>query len=366
MAERRPTPQLLDPLGGLTARYFTRLIAAITAFVALARLLTSLDTVQSWSFQLAALGLLLLAIIFVLDGASPKRFPFGARRHATVHLFGIGAVVFDVASRDAGEGLPGIWAPTCLAILIVMMGSFRPSGEIIALATGSAAAIAVICWLHEDGFTDETIPLLIGRSWPVLAIGLGAAAFSRTLVSRLESWRDDRLARAAAERDAVREALMPEVIQQRQDLVEYRVDPFLRRILAEGILTPTDAARARGLASAMRRSMLFDANSSWLSGLVDVIEDDDRLAGGMTIRQRTALSALLAELRAVDVHCTITGDAGVATARIRADLQAGPRGRADAYLAVLRTNFDRATVRTDRGQLDIAVSYTTTHKENST
>ncbi|CAN5395794.1 hypothetical protein BH10ACT7_BH10ACT7_01090 [soil metagenome] len=364
---RRDTPQLLDPLGGLTARYFTRLIAIITALVAVGRLLTSLDTVRDWPLQFAALGALLLTIIVVLDGASPRRFPFRGSRHAAVHLFGLAAVAFDISSRASGEALPGLWSTTCIAILIVIMGSFRPSTEIIVFATASALAIAGMCWVHGGlVVTDNTVPLIVGRAWPILAVGLGAAAFSRTLVGRLQRWRDARAAASAAELDAVRETLIPQVSWHRQDLVEYRVEPFLRTVLASGTLTPTDAARARGLASAMRKSMLFDANSSWLSGLVDVLDDEGRRAGGMTIPQRAALSALLAELRAVDVHCAITGAGDTATALIRADLETGPRVRPDAYLAVLRVTFDRASVTIDREQLQITVSYRTTHKENPT
>lgn len=176
---RRPTPQLLDPLGGLTARYFTRLIAIITGLVAVGRVVTSLDTIRDWSLQLAGLGSLLLAIVVVLDGASPRRFPFSGWRHAAVHLFGLSAVGFDVASRASGEGLPGLWSATCLAILIVIMGSFRPSTEIILFASASALAVAGLCWVHDNlVITADTVPLIIGRAWPILAVGLGAAAFS--------------------------------------------------------------------------------------------------------------------------------------------------------------------------------------------
>ena len=362
----RPTPQTLDPMGGITGQYFAVVSAAIAVAVAVVQVARHPHDIVQPQLQSIALLLFVAAAAVVIDGVSARRYPFGAARHAAVYALGLLAVFFDCASRAAGDGLAAVWAPVSLAILLLLMGSYRPAPEILALAGVASFAVATILVSYAAGLNaTDLVTLVIGRTAPIAAVGLGSAAFSRTLVRRLLDWQNARDERSLGEREAMRDELMSEIWRDRQDLIEHRAGPFLQDIVDRGAVTVADGARARGLASALRKSMLDEASRSWLDDLADEVTDPESIAEGMSRAQRTALGGLLSELRGVSslvpgsvrVDASGTSGTSIPTAKLVATAEfSGDPGRSlrtAAYLAVMRSCF--RTARVDRTETGIRV-----------
>ena len=351
-SQQRATPQRLDPLGGLTAQYFIWSVAIIAVAVAVTQVVRHANDVRSPALEAIALLCIVAAGGAVVDGAAARRFPFSAQRHAFLHVLGVLAVAFDLAGRDHGAGESAAWGAVCLAILLMTIGSYRPAAEILLMTAVSSITVAALVVGFSAGLTPAQVALFaITRAAPIAAVGAGAAAFSNTLVTRLTQWQNGAAERAEIARATVREELLAEVSNARHELLEHRAAPFLQDVLDRGVVTPADAARARGLATALRRTMLAEAGRGWLVELADTVDDPEKVADRMTPQQRMTLGALISELRgiaslvpgSIAVSATTRGSEAVAT-MTAAFTQDGARLRTAAYLAVLRTFFRRATL----------------------
>lgn len=359
------TPQRLDPLGGVTAQYFTWSVALVAIIVACVQSVRHAGDINSAALEGLALLCIAAAAAVVMDGSSPRRFPFGRARHASVHLLALIAIVLDRASRSAGEGQSAAWGAVCLAILLMTIGSYRPAPEIVLFSLASSLAVAATTIGFAGDLTaGQSAVFAIDRAAPIAAVGLGAAAFSRTLVARLTVWQRGSDERAATTREAIRAELLAEVSRDRQELIEHRVGPFLQELLDRGTVTPADIARARGLATALRRTMLAEARRSWLDDLADTVEDPDHLAERMTPEQRTAFGGLISELRAVaqplpgSMLVTLGSTGAAATARLTARFgTAHSRLRDSAYVAVLRTCFRHANVTVEPSGIAVELEF---------
>ena len=349
-SQQRATPQRLDPLGGLTAQYFIWSVAIIAVAVAVTQVVRHANDVRSPALEAIALLCIVAAGGAVVDGAAARRFPFSAQRHAVLHVLGVLAVAFDLAGRDHGAGESAAWGAVCLAILLMTIGSYRPAAEILLMTAVSSITVAALVIGFSAGLTPAQVALFaITRAAPIAAVGAGA--FSNTLVTRLTQWQNGAAERAEIARATVREELLAEVSNARHELLEHRAAPFLQDVLDRGVVTPADAARARGLATALRRTMLAEAGRGWLVELADTVDDPERVADRMTPQQRMALGALISELRAIaslvpgSIAVSATTRSSEAVVTMTATFtQDGARLRTAAYLAVLRTFFRRATL----------------------
>ncbi|MCC6855026.1 MAG: hypothetical protein IT189_03080 [Microbacteriaceae bacterium] len=363
--EPRATPQRLDPLGGLTAQYFTWSVVIIAFAVAVTQVVRHANDVSSPALEAIALLCIVAAGGAVVDGSSARRFPFSAQRHAFLHLLGVLAVTFDLAGRTTGVGESAAWGAVCLAILLMTIGSYRPAAEILLMTAVSSFAVVALVVAFSSGLTPAQVAVIaIGRAAPIAAVGAGAAAFSKTLVAGLTQWQNGSAARAAIARETVREQLLAEVSHARFELLEHRAAPFLQEVLDRGTVTPADAARARGLATSLRRTMLAEAARGWLVELADTVDDPERVTDRMTPEQRMALGALISELRRIPT--LVPGSVVVSTATRGSDAVAtmtasftedGVRLRTAAYLAVLRTYFTRATLASGPGTITVTLEY---------
>ena len=143
-----------------------------------------------------------------------------------------------------------------------------------------------------------------------------------------------------------------------------RLNDLLKDIASSCTVTPADIARARGLATALRRTMLAEARRSWLDDLADTVEDPDHLAERMTPEQRTAFGGLISELRAVaqplpgSMLVTLGSTGAAATARLTARFgTAHSRLRDSAYVAVLRTCFRHANVTVEPSGIAVELEF---------
>ena len=334
------TPQTLDPLGGLTARYFAAASTGIAVAVVALMLALLHETVESPILEMVALAAFVAAAVSNLQGVDPSRFPYGPLRHALLHLLMVIAFAIDCASR--APGAVGAWGAIALTIMVVVMGSFRPWVEIAAFTGVSALGMGIIAAV-AGARPDHVLAFLV----PLLAVGAGAAAFSRVLVTRVRSWQQHNEHVVDTERTTSRANEEAEALARRTELVDYRVGPFLEQILESDLVTPVDIARARGLATTLRTMLVRSARASWLAELVDELDDPDRILDTLTADQRRVLGAGLAEARysAPLVPGTVRAvlSAGPPrSVRITAKLspnEGSPGGRPAAYRAVLRYAF---------------------------
>lgn len=353
------TPQTLDPLGGITARYFAAASTGIAGGIVVLMLSLFNSTITSLPLQGLALAAFVAAAVSNLQGVDPHRFPYGPLRHALVHVLMLVAFALDCASR--APGAIGAWGAIALTILLVVMGSFRPWIEIAAATAVSAVGVGIIAAVAR-ATPDHVLAYVV----PLVAVGAGAAAFSRVLVTRVRSWQRVNEHTVDTERASIRASEEAEAIARRSELVNYRVGPFLEQILEADHVTPVDIARARGLATTLRTMLLRSARESWLAELVDEMDDPDRVLGTLNADQRRVIGAGLAEARfsAPLVPGTVRAvlSAGPPrslriTARLDADAESNPGRRPAAYSAVLRFAFPVSRLEVHEDSLELYAEF---------
>ena len=353
------TPQTLDPLGGITARYFAAASTGIAGGVVVLMLAVFSPSITSLPLQAVALVAFTAAAVSNLQGVDPNRFPYGPLRHALLHALMLVAFAFDCASREPGA--TGAWGAIALTILLVVMGSFRPWVEIAVATAASAVGVGIIASV-AGAEQDHVLAYVV----PLIAVGAGAAAFSRVLVTRVRAWQRVNEHTVDTERASIRASEEAEAIARRSELVNYRVGPFLEQILEADNVTPVDIARARGLATTLRTMLLRSARESWLAELVDDLDDPDRLLDTLNADQRRVIGAGLAEARfsAPLVPGTVLAVLSTGpprslriTARLDTDVESNPGRRRAAYSAVLRYAFPVSRLEVREDGLELYVEF---------
>jgi hypothetical protein len=363
---RRDTPQTLDPLGGFSARYFTIASTVLAAAMALYVLVTDSESVVSPLLEAGALVAFAAAAVINVTGTAPRDFPYSSRRHAALHTLMVFAYAFDCASRTPGG--EGTWASIALMVMLVTIGAFRPASEIAAFTLLSATAIALISWACVG---DER--LITGDVVPLIAVGMGATAFSRILVTRMRRWQRAYANQIETERASIRAREHAEALTRRSELVEVQVGPYLEEILDGATLTPTDIDRARELATTLRTMLSRDSRLSWLGELVDLVDPDPtRLLDTMSAGQRRALTAVIGEIRQVQgvgagsTHATFAVGP-TPTLRVTAELGSEHRQglRPAAYVAVLSSVFAAASVEPSATGVTLSVTLEPAKRQSS-
>ena len=346
MIER--TPQQLDPLGGITARFIVIIAGVFAVTVAVLMSLFTTEQTAYPALEVAAILVLMITVGYFMRKTSPYRAPFTRGSLAIVFTGSLLAVVLNSASQwGANTMVRDDWSPIAIAIVIVSLGSYRTSSEILVGTVVSAIVVAVIAAL-ESGSLTTPVPVgvySIVAASPVLASGIASAAFSRTLVDFLTDWRAG-LAPLAAE---PRADDAPPATSHRGYL-HGEVIPFLESVAATGSVSTDDGARARVLSQELRVLMVLDAEQSWAAGIVDDLDDPDGLARLFDPGQRACLRALVASVRNTDifvagtVHLEIERDGRAVSGELRVDHVPGsnPRVRLAPFVAVARSAFAEA------------------------
>jgi hypothetical protein len=342
----RHTPQQLDPLGGVTAQTFAW-VFTFGAFATAAGLtLTHSEEYHSPPLLLAAFALLVATGAVTVLAARPRSAPFTWRSALAIHLLGLAAVGFEAAAQwGTDTAVRSDWAPLALALFVMVTGCFRPAAEILVSAGASALVVAAVTMAGAAAAELDLPPIVYAglTAGPLLAAGVGAAAFSATLVRRLLRWRAQTEGERLAAVESIRARVRDDLRDERLLLVESEVGPFLRELLARGETDAADAERARELGEALRRALVAEADGVWLDDLVAELDDPDGLAARMDETQRAAVEAACAALadRGASASLARAGD------RIRLTLRwgRGGRGRLRPELqAILRTVFPGARV----------------------
>lgn len=356
------SPQDLDPIGGLTARLMTLTLSTAAIAVALGLSVTHLDQVTLPLLQLAALVSIAAAAATLIWFSSPYRAPFRRGSALLFLLFAVLAMALDAVSQSGGNAsVRDDWPPISIALLVLMLGTYRPAREALllsplaAVAVGAIAAFETAAYRSAIGIGLSVIVVMV----PVVAAGAATTAFSHRLVEILLVWRRDS---ASAQRDTIddlRSDLIPSVRAERIELLESEVLPFLRELVASGTLTADASDRSRALAAGLRDVMSPDSGRNWLEELADNVDDPERLLERMGSEQRGSLRALLVELRTRShvapgtTNVRVHSQDRLAQAAITADVLEPVALRASLapYFAVARGFLPEATLHIDHGQL---------------
>jgi len=353
MMPLRTTPQQLDPLGGVTAQVFTWIYTVASGGAAVGMSLRHHAEYQHTGLLLAAFACYAASVVVVLRASAPRRSPFGLRSAVCAYLLCLAAVVFESAAQWGNNGAArSDWAPLVLALLLVLMGSFRSAAELLIVTAVGVPVVAALTGANSIASAAPQPPIVYAglTAGPVLAAGLASAAYSATLVRRLLAWRETTRARRQRAVEQLRARVREDLRDERLTLVEGEVGPFLRGLLARGVVDAGDAERARRLEDALRSALVAEVDGVWLGDLVDVLDDPHCLAGHMDQTQRAALEAACTALAGRRTTASLARvGAGVRCILI---WERGGHGRVGPEVqAILRDVFPGARVTPERRRL---------------
>jgi hypothetical protein len=363
------TAQELDPLGGITARVLVVAAVVVSIVVALSMSLATAGQVTNPALEVAALLAFVAAGLYYVRATSPFLAPFRRRSHAVVWLLALAAVVLDaLAQWGSNQVVRDDWAPIGVAILSITLGAYRPAGEIAACTVVGAVFIGGLAYAQADTFAADVPPLVFAilPATPVLAAGLAAASFSRSLVGTLRAWRAGRLQPAVVEAEPTPHPKADHLVHLDEEVL-----PFLERLIDDGVVSEADGERARMLATELRAIMVVDSERSWLGRLVAGVDDPERYADRMSLPERGFVRALVAHLRAGSafdderMRVTVRGTEWEASCVIEVPCapSSNPRVQLAPYIAVARSVFGTVAWRIARSTLTITLAFEPTVTE---
>jgi hypothetical protein len=340
------TPQQLDPLGGITARTIVIVGGIIAIVIAIAMTLANLSEISSPLLAVLALVALAATVAYYIRTSSPYRAPLLLHSHVIICLGALAAVLLDVFSQwGTNQLVRDDWGPISMACVVITLGAYRSPLELLACGIGSSAIVAGIAGLvFASGSLVTPVPyavFAVTMVTPVFAAGVGAAAFSSSLI---------RASREGRDRDPVPrppETVLMDAPTGHLAFLKGTVIPFLDGIVTSGELAESDGARARRLARELRVLMVLDSELSWLTGVIDRFDDPARLAQELDSAQRASLRAIVAHVQSSDAFAKRSArlrlglDEGNAVGVLEVDVLSVPAARMQLapYIAVARTTF---------------------------
>lgn len=355
---KQPTAADLDPVSRVTARMFVIAVGVVSVALSIA-LSTTPSAREQISLPLVALAAqLVLVITYVLFIRAANPFgPVISSGRFQLFLGGVmlASVLNALSQYGSNELIRDDWGNVALGLALILGAPYRRSTEIVWF-TLQAVAVTFVLALVQSMSSSTTITLSIlalTAATPAIAIGLGSAAYARSLISSLEQSRVEAEAERAQHESSVLARLaetdaMGELGSLRRDVV-----PFLARLEQTGMVQPGDAVRATELASVLRRAIVDRLGQGALADAVDRYDDDDRVAAFLDERQTAALRALI---RAVGEQFGASALPALSFERRQTDAcgtieftvasGAPPQGALSPFLRMVRLVFDQVEVRT--------------------
>ena len=342
----QPTPQEIDPLGGITARLIVFVGGAIALVVAIGMSLANASGFSNPLLAVAAIVLLAGVIAFYIRASSPYRAPLSFASHVVICLGALVVVALEALSQWGSNALiRNDWGPIAMAIVVITLGAYRAPLELAACAIGTSTIVgAIAVAIGNSGSLVTAVPpavFVVTMATPVLAAGIGATVYSITLMRLDREWKES--ARP-----------LPEPAPFTQDaptghlaFLHGTVIPFLDGVVAAGELAPDDGAKARRLAQELRVLMVLDSEQSWLTGIADRFDDPARIAHELDAAQRASLRALITRIQTSDafaqrsVRVRLGLEEGEGVGVLEADLLSMPMARVQlaSFIAVSRSAF---------------------------
>jgi hypothetical protein len=305
------TQQRLDPLGALAAWPLAPVLALLAVGYAVTATILQADEIQSPLLAVLAVVSMAAAGGALVFGALPARAPFEPAMHLAIVGLAVGAHLFEQASMWGHNlRIQDDFGPIGTGLLLLALAPYRPwreiafSGAVASVIFGSVAA-AQAPYLSID-VPPMVYAVIAGTA--VLAPAVAGAAYSRRIVRSILEWQSD-ARRAVVERtQETRGQVAQSVVAQQLTTLRAGVIPFLTDVLERGEVTPSDIERAGELADEVRRTLVAEAENTWLDAVVAreraartdvglaplfVVADPERRANDFAAEQRAATAALI-------------------------------------------------------------------------
>ncbi len=305
------TQQRLDPLGALAAWPLAPVLALLAVGYAVTATILQADEIQSPLLAVLAVVSMAAAGGALVFGALPARAPFEPAMHLAIVGLAVGAHLFEQASMWGHNlRIQDDFGPIGTGLLLLALAPYRPwreiafSGAVASVIFGSVAA-AQAPYLSID-VPPMVYAVIAGTA--VLAPAVAGAAYSRRIVRSILEWQSD-ARRAVVERtQETRGQVAQSVVAQQLTTLRAGVIPFLTDVLERGAVTRSDIERAGELADEVRRTLVAEAENTWLDAVVAreraartdvglaplfVVADPERRANDFAAEQRAATAALI-------------------------------------------------------------------------
>ena len=298
---KQQTAAELDPVSRVTARMFVIAVGVVSVGLSIALSLTpsGRDQISLPVVAVAAQLVLVATYVYFIRAADPFGPPVSFGRFQ-IFLGGLmlASVLNALSQWESDTLIRDDWGGVCLGLALILGAPYRRSAEIVwftVQGVGLTFVLAIVQNLTSTTTVTLTI-LALTAATPSIAIGLGSAAYARSLIGSLEQSKLDEQAERTQHVGAVLTRLaetdaMGELGSLRKDVV-----PFLTRLQSTGSMGLGDAARAAELASVLRRAIVERISQGTLADAVDSYTDDDRVAVHLDDRQTAALRALIREM----------------------------------------------------------------------
>ena len=363
MTDEELSFQQLDPVGSFGVRPTTLLISVGTVLISAA------STLMAWPVSdgvvTAYLAVVVTGAITVLASfwSSPLRAPFPHFGFVVISLLQLAVLGLTAAASWTAntEALTG-WASVVVGLTIAQLAPYRPTRELVGMTIIAGIAAAFLAILKPVSDSPQLVTL-VDAAVPLLALGIGATAYSSALAKSLGRWYARYPQSNSFAGDRLLESIVRSVQEDRVSILNHAVIPFFSDLLRRGELDDDERARAREIATSIRSVMVADVDRSWLDTVIDqvaaqrggagtpgseVVQDPDRLAAAMSTEQRTVTRALIIALFdhpgfdpdgfAIVIAKHEDTCAATITAKLDAD-DSIPRSGLAAYFAVLRIAF---------------------------
>jgi hypothetical protein len=384
MPERGLSYQQLDPVGSYGSRPITLVLSLGIIAVAAGATALSWSAVSNPVAALLAVVATAISALGITFWSSPLRAPFRWTGFVVVMLFAAFSLVLAAAGTwNRSANVFEQWAPITVGLILVQLSSYRSARELTEATVLGGLLAAFVAVIHPtpSHFAEPTLVIVLGAAVPLVALGAGATAYSSVIVRSLGRWYSRTATSERAASLAMKDHVLQSVHDDRVGILNDSVVPFFSGLLARGVITHDDREAAGEIASSIRSIMVADVDRSWLDSVVDevasrrggsespgseVVQDEFRLASGMSTEQRIVVRAVLIALfdhpgfDADGFAVLIARERGSAVVTLTALLDSDesiPRSGLAAYFAVLRIAFPDLHVSFQRPTLTLRFSY---------
>lgn len=378
---RRRSLQQLHPLGSLASRPITLVTAlALPVYATVMTWLNRADINQPVLALLAVTAITVSSVTLIV-GSRPLQAPFSRSLYVSTIAAALVAMVLSAASTwTTNLYIRDDWAAPAIGLIMLGLAPYLPARDLVISAIVSSIAAGVLA-VAESPWLVTPVPVgvfVVAQVVPLLALGLGAAAFSSSLVRGVERWSEQAATAVTALGDARLDWIARSVQQDRVTILNREVVPYFASLLEAGEITAQSRDEARALSDRIRSLMVAEVDRSWLDGVLEQaarpggaraprpVDDPAHLLPALDIDQRTAVRALVGALFAhpefrpdsLRVRVLPDGERAVVTLVCDVDCSDGRlRATLAPYFAVMRILFADCSVAFESPSLRLRFSY---------
>ncbi|MBA4247931.1 MAG: hypothetical protein C0444_06515 [Microbacterium sp.] len=339
----RVSPWDADPLSWFTTPNLPLAAAAMTLVHGVLVLGPAGQAGSRPLVQVAALGLSVLAMVWVHVATRPRRGAFTIMRAlVAVALSGAGVVMSAMGYSGETFAVELWWAPLSASLVLLAMVPYSSAARLLVagVVLVAVSAAATLVFVVPDDPTWPPLSAVAITLFPIIIGMVGGVVMIRSITSGLARWSERPLDVPGVDSGA------DDLAVAIDDETRIRIAPataFIASVLDRGAVSAGDAVRAGALAQRLRAELTGEIDRTWIErvarGRALTVDDPERLAEQLDLAQRTVMRALLDALLGhtdspvgsarVELRRTESGAIAVAL-RILSTL---PEGRRETFLA---------------------------------